>query len=384
MERELSVCLFFTFGMNLRRWDDDGILEREGSLYRKLVEKGVDVAFFTYGDESELAYADRLPGINIIPAWSKGPSLSGKLGKLIASLTVPWVWKQELAKYRLMKTNQMWGTWVPLLTRQVTGRPVLLRCGYEAYRHILEEMPPWLIQRMVYWLSRWAYASSDRIVFSYDGALEFAANRFGLAREKVIIQPNYVDTSLFRPVISDRHYSRRVLFVGKLKRKKQKNLFSLIRAVAISKLGLDIVGQGPLEASLEAEARICDSDVRFLGNVPNQRLPQIMSRYPVFVLPSLYEGNPKVLLEAMSCGMAVVGTDVHGIRNIVKNEVTGLLCDTSCESLAMCIERLVCDKMLRKRLSAAARRYIVKNFSLDSIVAREIAIYQQLVREAFA
>lgn len=382
MRSGIRVCLFFTFGMNLCRWDEAGILDREVCLYEKLIEHGVEVAFFTYGDQSEFDYADRLAGIRIIPAWSKWPSPKGKAAKLAASLTVPWIWRRELGHYHLLKTNQMWGAWVPLLARRLIGKPVLLRCGYEAYRHALEEKVPWFTRHMIRWLAKWAYASCDKVALSYQGAADFATKVFGLRQTKVVIQPNYVDTHAFRPIPSDVHYPRRVLFVGRLDKQKQKNLSSLIQAIARSGLGLDIVGQGRLEILLESEARALGADVRFLGVVSNIKLPKIMARYPVFVLPSLYEGNPKVLLEAMSCGMAVIGTDVHGTKDIIRNGVTGLLCGTSSESLAGCIEKLVHNKDLRRSVGIAAREYILEHFSLDRIVLKEMEIYQRVIKEA--
>ena len=366
--------------MNLRRWDEAGILDREVCLYERLIERGVEVAFFTYGDQGELDYAERLAGIKIIPAWSKWPSPKGRVAKLAASLTLPWIWRHELSQYHLFKTNQMWGAWVPLLARYLTNRPVFLRCGYEAYKNMTKGEAPGLSRFVAYWLSRWAYASAEKVAFSDNGAADFASAMFGPSPEKVVIQPNYVDTERFCPCSPDVQYPERVLFVGRLE--KEKNLPLLIKAVSKIGQGLDIVGQGRLQISLESEAKALGADVRFLGVVPNRKIREIMVRYPVFVLPSLYEGHPKVLLEAMSCGMAVVGTDVHGIRGIISNGVTGLLCGTSAESLAGCIEQLVHNEALRKNLAIAAREYILKKFPLDSVVLKEMDIYRQVINEA--
>lgn len=373
----ISVCLFFTFGMNLRRWDEAGILDREVCFYKKLVEHGVDVTFFTYGDESERGYADRLPGIKIIPAWSKGPTPKGRLATLAASLAIPWIWKHELAQHQILKTNQMWGAWIPLLAQYLTSRPVLLRCGYEAYKNVTKGQAPALMRFATYWLSRWAYGSADKVAFTYHGAANFAGTIFGPSPDKVVIQPNYVDIERFSPCSQDMRHPERALFVGRVE--KEKNLSCLIKAMSKIGLGLDIVGAGSLVAPLKALAKSLGVDVRFLGIVPYGELSKIMVQYPVLVLPSCYENHPKVLLEAMSCGMAVVGTDVDGIREMIDNGENGLLCEPSAENLANCIERIMQDKKLRERLGSAARSFVVKNFSLHSIVKKEIEIYRQIL-----
>src|SRR3546814_18364330 len=75
----------------------------------------------------------------------------------------------------------------------------------------------------------------------------------------------------------------------------------------------------------------------------------------IFVLPSSYEGHPKTLLEAMACGAAVIGTDVPGIREVIEDGRTGLLCAPTAAALRDAIERLLSDEPLRRRLGGHAR-----------------------------
>ena len=60
------LVLFFTRGVSLRTWDARGILDREVALYRELVERGRAVSFVTYGDQTDLKYADRLDGVRVL------------------------------------------------------------------------------------------------------------------------------------------------------------------------------------------------------------------------------------------------------------------------------------------------------------------------------
>jgi glycosyltransferase involved in cell wall biosynthesis len=102
-------------------------------------------------------------------------------------------------------------------------------------------------------------------------------------------------------------------------------------------------------------------------------LPEEINRSAVFVLPSLYEGHPKALIEAMSCGVAVVGTDVDGIRDVIRHGETGLLCEPTTDALAATLNRVLSDAALRNRLGQAAREFVVREYSLERVVALELA-----------
>src|SRR3546814_4760578 len=87
-----------------------------------------------------------------------------------------------------------------------------------------------------------------------------------------------------------------------------------------------MVGDGDLRATAEREAARRGVKARLHGNLPHQNLPEMINAGRIFVLPSSYEGHPKTLLEAMACGAAVIGTDVPGIREVIEDGRTGLLC----------------------------------------------------------
>ncbi|WP_373046589.1 glycosyltransferase family 4 protein [Vulgatibacter sp.] len=106
----------------------------------------------------------------------------------------------------------------------------------------------------------------------------------------------------------------------------------------------------------------------------------VLNKATIVCLPSSYgEGVPKVLIEAASCGRALVSSDVAGCREIVKDRQNGLLVPPGdVERLASAIAELLGDPERCWHLGAAGRRFVQREFSLDSVVSRTLALYEEL------
>jgi len=123
-----------------------------------------------------------------------------------------------------------------------------------------------------------------------------------------------------------------------------------------------LVGDGPRNRFLHDRAAELDltSHVHFLGSVGQDRIQDLYRRADVFILPSLAEGLPVVLLEAMALQRPVVTSRIAGIPELVQDGVNGLLVEPArSDQLAHAIERLVCDPNLRQRLGHAARQAVL-------------------------
>src|SRR5258706_16056296 len=124
-----------------------------------------------------------------------------------------------------------------------------------------------------------------------------------------------------------------------------------------------MVGSGPLKDALTAQARELGVAVEFPGVVDQGRLPGGYASADAFVLASFTEGHPKVLLEAMACGVPCVASDCAGNRSLVTHERTGLLFDPhEPRELAHCLDRLLKDPALGRRLADAARAEVVARY----------------------
>jgi glycosyltransferase involved in cell wall biosynthesis len=142
-----------------------------------------------------------------------------------------------------------------------------------------------------------------------------------------------------------------------------------------------LAGDGEERARLEDRARqlqVADR-VRFLGN--RQDVPALLACCDLFVLPSLYEGLPLSVLEAMAAGRPVVATAIGGTDEAVIDGVTGLLVPPAdAGALATAIRRVLSDPQLAAALAAAGRAAVTEKFSSQAMVRNTARLYDELLQ----
>jgi len=204
--------------------------------------------------------------------------------------------------------------------------------------------------------------------------------------------PNGVNTKLFAPVGAEEKLEMRneilgsvaydyiALFVGRLG--PEKNVFVLLNAVARLKLNvlLLVVGEGALRGELQeyASTRNIQQQVVFLGSVRDvHRFYQIAD---VFILPSLSEGLPNVLLEAMSCGTPPIGSDIASIRSLIEHKHNGYLFrNDEPKDLEQAMTDILTNRQLAHALSQNSRKSVEDGFSLDRVADEYLGLYESLV-----
>lgn len=372
---KIKLHLFFTWDVSMALWKKKGLLEREVRLYQALADKNIDVTFLTWGGKEDESIATEIKDIKIVPLYKYIQRPDNKILRCLFSFLVPFKIRHILLEADILKTNQMWGGWYAALSSLLCRKPLIVRCGYELYDFTVRERHNPFRKSFVWLISWFTYKLAHHICVATGVDKGFVATEFNIKQEKISVHPNWIDVNVFKPMQVP-VLKERVLYVGRLS--VQKNIKQLIEAMAGMPWGLDIVGGGELEEDLKNLVKDLGADVKFLGTQPNDSLPVFYNQYPVFVLPSSYEGNPKALLEAMACGRAVLGTKVPGIVNVIDHEKNGLLCDAHVESIREALKRLMGDPYLRLRLGQEAREKIVSTQSLDILVDKELSLYREL------
>jgi glycosyltransferase involved in cell wall biosynthesis len=364
----LSLVLFFTRDISLRMWSENGSFEREIALYLRLQEKGVQVSFITYGDKTDLQYRDRLHGIQIFcNRWGLPPHQYERL--------IPLLHAPALARASLIKSHQTNGADVALRAARIWRKPMVARCGYMfsefAQRQGNTDKMEFSVQ-----IEKEVFTHCQRIIVTTPSMKHSIMHNYEVNSGKISVFPNYVLTEQFSPrPISP--VENRIVFVGRLV--EQKNLFELLSACEGLPVELHFVGEGPLRPPLQHQAGQNGVHLTLHGNLPHFALPSLICSASVFVLPSNYEGHPKSLLEAMSCGVAVLGADSPGIREQIVHGETGWLCGTDSKSIRKGIQHLLANPSLCETLGRNARRFIQENYSIDNIVEMEYSLIKEVV-----
>jgi glycosyltransferase involved in cell wall biosynthesis len=141
-----------------------------------------------------------------------------------------------------------------------------------------------------------------------------------------------------------------------------------------------IVGPGPEKDRLNLMVKEQSiNNVFIVDEQPPSFIPAWMLAAHTLVLPSLSEGQPTVVMEAMALGLAVIATDIPGSREMVRSEETGLLFPPQdAKALADCIEILITNEQLRQEMGRRAREYIkTEELTIPQIAHKHLVLYRQ-------
>ena len=376
----MKLFVFFTYGVSLDKWNETGILSREVSLYTELAKKGVKVTFVTYGDSDDERHLTGYKGIDVVPIYSLVRKSPNRYFRLIQSFFyTPFVLLPYAKEADIIKSKQIFGAWLPSIISRILKKPYILRTGYDYLDFFSRSNKSKFLKRLLIIIFRFSINSAAKIQVATKKDKDSMVNNFPNCRKKVDISPNWVDTERFFDLDVAR-YDNRILFVGRLT--EQKNIPLLIDAIAGTEIQLDIVGDGELKENLINYALLRKSKVEFKGVVGNNDLANIYNKYKIFTLVSTHEGNPKTLMEAMACGMAVVGTNVIGIRQLINHNNNGILIEQVSSLIRSSILELFENKNLRTSLANNARKYIHDQYSLKSYVDKELKMYKGFLSSA--
>jgi len=224
-----------------------------------------------------------------------------------------------------------------------------------------------------YFLYNWVYSKKPTYVV-LSRYLKKRAMNHGVPGNNITIIPNGVESKVFNcKKIKRREKRKNIITVSRLTLKNAVD--DTIKAMPFVKKSfpnaiLTVCGSGEAEFKLKklaVELKISKS-VRFTGLVSYKNLPSYLCNADVFVRPSISEGFGNSFIEALSCGVPIIGTPVGGIPDFLTDKKTGLFCKVSNpEDLAEKIKILLKNKALAKKIVKNGQKMVQKRYQWDQI-----------------
>jgi glycosyltransferase involved in cell wall biosynthesis len=282
--------------------------------------------------------------------------------------------------------------------KQAAGKPIVVAMSYGVERRAwnlrLEEMRLGrdfvsLKTRVVYpltslWQSKVGFLSADHIFCKNSEDRDYLAGWLNLPLNRITrISPGA--DRIYAEAARARNYERmeELLFAGTwIKRKGTIDLIAAFTCLStrFPWLQLKVLGGGvPEEVVRDSFPKGIREKVHCLNTVTEEETARAFAKADLYVLPSLFEGTPLTLLEAMMSGLPIVTTDTCGMRDTIDHERNGLLVPIrSPENITKACERLIENEALRVRLGQAAQEEALKKYTWQQVAAPIQAVYERL------
>lgn len=212
--------------------------------------------------------------------------------------------------------------------------------------------------------------------------------RFRIKRSTVIY--NAVDLKRFnylksgKDVRKELNISKDKVVIGFIVRiTGQKDPMTMVRAMSYvvernKNAVLLVVGEGDLEAVMQAEVKMLNLEDNVVFQPFRSDIPDVLNAIDIYCLPSLWEGFPIGILEAMAMKKAVVASPVDGNPEIVEHRKTGFLVENeNPEKLAETLSLLVDNDKLRKEVSENGYDYLISNFGINRLIKEVQNVYSK-------
>lgn len=318
------VSVFLTYDYSLETWEKNGTLNRELKIFKEIAKsENIKFKFISYDKGYVLKNSDLQQYIEIVSIYKNLKYFNNKYLRFIYSFYIPFKIKEEVEKSDLIFQNQLDGSWISMITKKLTKKPLMIRTGYDAYQFSINENKNKLFVYFYRVLTKLSLKYSDLYTVTSLSDKNYLENNFKNA--KVKITRNW--SGLSKKNTENKRYSNKILCVGRLV--EQKNYIFLINSLSKYKkfISIDIVGEGPEKNKIKNLSKEKNVEVNYLGKINHDNLSDIYQKYRLYAIPSKFEGNPKTLLEAMGNGCIVLASNIENHSEIIDNSINGFLFD---------------------------------------------------------
>jgi glycosyltransferase involved in cell wall biosynthesis len=360
-------------------------------LAKGLERKGYQVTICTLYDRGYREFFQRREGLEIVDLDMKRDDERFGPRRVARFLKGVWLLYRLLRIHRidLLQTYCYYANLIGSVTAHLAGVPVVVASQRESLPHK---------GRAYHLVDRWVCNSAlvDKVVAVSEGTRRFCIEQEGMRSKKVITIRNGIDLADYDPYMlppAEREQLRAELglqgagrIVGTVASLQVKKGHSyLLEAIPLVLSEFPdayflLAGEGPEKGSLHAMTRRLriEDRVRFLG--VRHDVSRILALIDLFVLPSLWEGLPNAVLEAMAMQKPVVATMVDGNTEAVVAGETGLLVSPrDAIALADAIRELLRDSEMARNMGVAGRKRIEQEFGLSRIIGEYDMLYRRIL-----
>ena len=368
----MHVILVFTFGISLKNWHESGVLTRETEIYKRMsVENGVNFTFLTFGDEEDEEYQYLFENLKIIPIYKYIKKSESKIVDFVKTLFVIKKIITLFDDFKIVKTNQLHGSWVAMLIKFYSKKPLYIRTGYNLFEFSIRDKKNVFKKIFYYILTQIGLLYSD--IYSVTSETDKLYLKKYFATKKIVIMPNWV-LDIQQNDFKNR-YKDKVLSVGRLE--SQKDFHSLIHSLKNSAFKLDIVGDGSEKDSLMTLAKKTNFQLNLIGRLEHKELNQLYLNYRIFIISSKFEGNPKVVLEAISRGVLVIARESQNISEIIEDGVNGIIYKNK-DQLLEKVNYYIDNEADWNKIVSSAYKFLKSKNIIEKYIENEISIYKNL------
>ena len=364
----MHVVYIFTYPYSLKLWKDSGHLSRELIHFKKLNQLyGIRFTLVTYGDKYDKKLVNE-DFIDIVPVYDLTKKTKYNFLNLIKTFTVPFKIKKIIHEPDIIIQNQLMGAWVSIIYKSLVKRKYIMRTGYDMMEFAKEENKSFWKILLYYYLTLLAILNAKIYQVTSEADLDLLKHRFKyLNQDKIKLRRNW--SSVHKPQNFEGRYKDKIISIGRLE--KQKNYEFLIKNLKNTGLTLDIYGEGSLKNDLENTAKEQNVKVNFLGFKDNEEILREISNYKYYVTSSLFEGNPKTVLEAMGRGCIVIASNIKNHNEIINNNKNGYLYKLDNKSLNKVLVSLGKDTDTENSIAKNAYETIKSRNSLEKLCELE-------------
>lgn len=368
----MRIIYFFTFDYSLKTIENSGSLDREIEYFKYLNKTfGYTFLLVTYGDNSEKNLLTEYDFIDILPIYSLFNKNKYKIIRYLSSFLYPFKLKKCTGDFDLIKQNQLLGSWVAIIFKIITKKKLFIRTGYDMYTFSKQEKKPRYIICLYYLLTKFSLIFADLYTVSNneDKNLLSKINK----KRSIELIPNWVENLNYTDFNS--RNDNKIICVGRLE--YQKNYFYLLNSLSNTNIEVDIYGDGSLLNELKALSSDLNLKVNFQGTLNYKELKNIYQKYKIFVSTSLFEGNPKSTLEAMSAGCVPVVSEIPNNIEIIKKNETGVLFSFE-DQLGELLKNLFKESENLANMSYECHKGIIQSNNIDVVASSENNLIQSL------